>query len=222
MNEKDLEFLKKLATLKENGIIDSDELQKRKREYFEAKEEAIRQKEEEIRQRRERERQADDEMEARKERWGREAEEKKEKRRQFILKYKNKTITGMIIAVILLVFLIDASVMSARTTLTGMIIAVILLVFLIYKSVMSTRMTFDSEEEMRESLQGTWTCYDSGYDSDKEIIIDDDWGEITSDEYHYSFNVTWNPSKGTFESHRDKFIAKKNGTIKVSGDVYMR
>ena len=207
MDEKDLELLKKLATLKENGIIDNDELQKRKSEYFETKKEELRQKQ----VKEEKERKLIEEKKAQEEKRRKEEEElrirKRQTRKQFIIIHE-KLIINFIIK-------------YKRLIISGAAIVTILLILMIHALIVSSITVYSSEDEMQDALQGTWIY--SG-DIEKQVIIDEDELSITYNEYGrpYYKHITWNPSKGTFETYNNKFIVKNNGTIKEGGDVYCR
>lgn len=199
MDEKDLEFLKKLATLKENGAIDEGELIIRKSEYFKRKEEELKHKQVKVENERklleERRKQSEEKI-----RLVREREKiEEEKRKQFISRHRKIIISGIGLGIVLLFFLIHTLVISCRTT-------------------------YSSEDEMQDALQGTWTYSNPSGEVEQQIIIDEDEAAITYDEYEEPFfeHITWNPSKGTFVTNDNKFIVTNNGTIKEDGDAYIQ
>ena len=107
----------------------------------------------------------------------------------------------------------------------GLVAAVLVLVFIINAIVMGGRTTYSSESEMRESLQGRYTYYDEDGDAMRQVVISGDTMQYI---YKYSGHdplldseIEWNPSKGTFETF-EKWVVLSNGSLKNDGDVYKK
>lgn len=84
----------------------------------------------------------------------------------------------------------------------------------------SQRTTYNSEEEMKEALQGTYTYYEDG-DAKRQIVIDGDTCTIV---WKYSDSMEndikdWNPKNGTFSTF-ETYIVTNKGDIKDDGDLY--
>lgn len=105
------------------------------------------------------------------------------------------------------------------------IIGLIIVIALISNVVkMSKRQTYSSEKEMQEAMQGNWSHrneYDYGImwqlqiEGDKCTIVYD------SSEDTFEFDITWNPSKGTFDIGTTTYIVESGGqTIKENNYLY--
>lgn len=96
--------------------------------------------------------------------------------------------------------------------------AAILLTLLITNfCIMNSRRTFTSSENMRDALQGTWTC------SSLKLKIDGDKGtNISGGKEGGSEDIKWHPIRGYFKHAGQKFIVKKDGTLKQNGNEYKK
>lgn len=83
----------------------------------------------------------------------------------------------------------------------------------------SQRTTYASEDEMKEALQGTWTCYGTGYSAKYKVNIKDDtlikrFVKLGSDS-DLDFTIEeWNPKEGTFTISLGTYTVLSNGNIK--------
>ncbi len=93
---------------------------------------------------------------------------------------------------------------------------------------MSKREIYSSEEAMRNSMQGKWTHYsDYGFGRSAmwQWVIDGDKAyQIynSDDELDYGYDITWNPSKGTFQIGGKTIVVEKGSKSFIEGknEVY--
>lgn len=98
-------------------------------------------------------------------------------------------------------------------------IALILLICLITNfCIINSRRTFTSAENMSDALQGTWTC------SSLKLKIDGDKGTTLSSGSTSgdSEDIKWHPIRGYFKYAGQKFVVKKDGTLKQSSNEYKK
>lgn len=107
----------------------------------------------------------------------------------------------------------------------GIVCAVVLLVLGINSSVLSKREIYSSEDEMRNAMQGTWSYY--GYSDEVlwQIQIDGDTCAQVFDATDDAFEreITWKPSRGTFEVGSKTYVVNKGGrTLKEGSYEYLK
>lgn len=122
---------------------------------------------------------------------------------------------------------------------TSLLVGLILIVFIINASILSKRMTFSSKNDMLAFLQGTWTSYDSSGQVQGKLVFDDNtiivyhysirakmedntiksyWEYTDSDTYE---NARFSHLKGTFETYGGTYgtyTINSNGKIIQSGN----
>lgn len=106
----------------------------------------------------------------------------------------------------------------------GAIISVVVLPCIFF-SFENSNLKYDSTDEMRKHLQGTWTiCFEDGDSTDDQLIIDNDIGKhsIKNVGVKYSAEIVWHPSKGYFEWGSDKINVINENTLKRNGWIYIR
>lgn len=111
---------------------------------------------------------------------------------------------------------------SVRKKLIGIfagVIGIIIAIILVSNAVtMSKRQTYDSVEAMRTAMQGNWSHRSEfDYEIMWQLQIEGDKGTrvFDSSENTFEFDITWNPSKGTFEMGNDTFIVESGGQTLV-------
>ena len=105
----------------------------------------------------------------------------------------------------------------------GIVCAIALIVFIVNASIMSKRETYDSVDEMRSAMQGTWSH--DGYNSVLwQIQIEGDTctRKYEPDDEGYQGDITWNPSKGTFTVRGTTYIVQKGGRSLMEGNYDYR
>lgn len=102
----------------------------------------------------------------------------------------------------------------------GVVIGAILAVIIGYSMIMAGRMTFSSEEEMKATLQGTYTYYE-GYEAQKQIQIKGNKLRYIYKYINDNFwvDIDWEPEKGVIHTFED-IVVTNNGDLKVDGQVY--
>lgn len=108
-----------------------------------------------------------------------------------------------------------------------LVVAVIAAIPISYQIELSKRTVFDSEKEMKESVQGTYTHYsDITGDADIQIIIDGDkvtrsytWDNIKDLEIEIT---ELNPSEGEFSASGLDIVVTKDGDLLEGGDLYKK
>lgn len=124
----------------------------------------------------------------------------------------------------------------ARNKKIGIVIAVVcaiaMISFIIHSSVMSKRMIFDSESDMKQALQGTFTCYydkDSyrAYEARYKMNITEEsltyrWVNLGSDNDQEYEILEYYPDKGQFKVYVKGIITVlSNGDLKDDeGNIY--
>ena len=100
------------------------------------------------------------------------------------------------------------------------VIGAILAVIIGYSMIMAGRMTFSSEEEMKATLQGTYTYYE-GYEAQKQIQIKGNKLRYIYKYINDNFwvDIDWEPEKGVIHTFED-IVVTNNGDLKVDGQVY--
>ncbi len=123
---------------------------------------------------------------------------------------------------------INCKVNHNRTKAIIIILIVIIAIFLIglvmCLSQSKGKIQFDSEEEMRSSLQGAWTiCFNDGESTGDQLIIDGDLGKLDIDGVgiKYSQTIEWEPNKGILKWDDTIYIVDNN-TLKSSDRIYKR
>lgn len=109
-------------------------------------------------------------------------------------------------------------------------VIIITIICLISNSItMSKREIYSSEDAMRSAMQGKWTHYSEDYGLGRSAmwqwVIDGDKAyQIfnSDDELDYAYDITWNPSKGTFQIGGRTIVVEKGGRSFVEGknEVY--
>lgn len=104
----------------------------------------------------------------------------------------------------------------------GIISAIVVIVLISYANMMSKRQTYASVEKMREAMQGNWSHRSEfDYDIMWQLQIEGDKCKrvYDSSENVFEYDITWNPSKGTFEMGNDTFVVERGGQI-ITEDNY--
>lgn len=101
----------------------------------------------------------------------------------------------------------------------GSVCVAALVAFCVNLSVLSKRQIFRSEDDMRSVMQGNWSHY--GYNDEVlwQIQIDGDTCTQIYDSFDHSFEreITWHPSRGTFEVFGRKYVIHKGGNRLTEG-----
>ena len=104
------------------------------------------------------------------------------------------------------------------------IIGVIIVIIMISNAVtMSKRQIYNSVDEMRDAMQGNWSHRsDYNYDIMWQLQIEGDkcTRVYASSENTYEQDITWNPSKGTFEIGNDTYVVVSGGQTIEEDDKY--
>lgn len=103
----------------------------------------------------------------------------------------------------------------------AVIICIILIVPIQHGLKMGQRTTFDSEEEMKQAIQGTYTYYSESGSATRQLIISGDtctkiWKDIDTIEMEIT---EWNPKEGTFHV-LDDIIVTKDGDLIMGDELY--
>lgn len=96
----------------------------------------------------------------------------------------------------------------------GLVGGIVVIILISYANMMSKRQTYSSVEEMREAMQGNWSHRSEfDYDIMWQLQIEGDKCKrvYDSSENTYEYDITWNPSKGTFEMGHDTYIVESGG-----------
>lgn len=101
------------------------------------------------------------------------------------------------------------------------VVVCIILAFPIGNSItMSQRTTFNSEKEMKETLQGKYTYYVDGSAERQIEIKDNKFRYIYSNiESNFWVDIDWFPKEGKIHTFED-IIVTKEGNLKVDGELY--
>lgn len=96
-------------------------------------------------------------------------------------------------------------------------IAFIFLCLIINASILGGRVTYDSVEEMRDAMQGTWT-----HDGLWQIKINGDKGAqiFERDDFEYERDIEWHPKRGYFIFGGDKFVVKSSRRLQEGNYDY--
>lgn len=109
-------------------------------------------------------------------------------------------------------------------------VIIITIICLISNSItMSKREIYSSEDTMRSAMQGKWTHYSEDYGLGRSAmwqwVIDGDKAYHifnSDDELNYDYDITWNPSKGTFQIGGKTIVVEKGGRsfVEEKNEVY--
>ena len=108
---------------------------------------------------------------------------------------------------------------------TGVIIAIIFCCLIGHSITMSKRTTYESVEEMKEALEGTYTAYsDYNGEASKQIIIKNGqyryvYKSLETDEYY--IDIEFYPSKGKIHTFED-LIVTRNGDLDDGDTIFKR
>lgn len=110
----------------------------------------------------------------------------------------------------------------------GMALIFSMTVFVYVDDLLSYLTTYSSENEMREELQGTWTCFDEGLHPDK-IHIEDEilikrwvFSDIPPDDLEFQIEK-WYPKIGMFKVSGKIYMVLSNGKIRDDkGNLYTK
>lgn len=106
------------------------------------------------------------------------------------------------------------------------VIAVLFIVFIINAAVISDRSTFSSADEMKSAMQGTYTYYNDSGKAYKQIIIS---GDKVTYKYNLRGNINeiesdikeWNYRFGTFTTF-ETLVVTNNGNIEDDGCIFTK
>lgn len=96
----------------------------------------------------------------------------------------------------------------------GLLATAGVIALIINASILSSRITYESADEMIDSLEGTWLHYSSYSDSvlwTVEIDGDTLTQTYTSDGFSLDTDITYYPSQGYFKAFGNKYIVKDKG-----------
>ena len=105
----------------------------------------------------------------------------------------------------------------------GAVIAVILVCFIIHASIMAGRTTYSSEDEMISAVAGTYTHYE--VTTCERMYVTSDtvtlWFPNLGEDFANSFEIeSWNPSNGTISMNGDTIIVTNTGDLKYASWIY--
>lgn len=104
------------------------------------------------------------------------------------------------------------------------LILIIVFTYAVYRNQMSKMLTFDTVEEMQDTLEGVYTYYNVQGDPLKQLNISEDI--VTErfcdlENFDFSWNVeSWDPTKGTIQTDGFEIVFNTNGTFEYQGDIY--
>lgn len=106
----------------------------------------------------------------------------------------------------------------------GIIGFIIIFVMISNAVTMSKRQIYNSADEMRDAMQGNWS-HRSDYDNDimwqLQIEGDKSVRVYASSTDTFEYDITWNPSKGTFDIGNTTYVVEKGGrTIEEENGSY--
>lgn len=106
--------------------------------------------------------------------------------------------------------------------LSGIIGLVIIIILISNAVTMSKRQTYNSVEEMREAMQGNWSCR-SDYDIVWQLQIEGDkcTTVYAGIEDTFEDDVIWHPSEGTLKIGCDTYIVASGGRTMEGKDKYL-
>ena len=104
-------------------------------------------------------------------------------------------------------------------------VAIVIIFFIIHATILAGRLTFLTEADMRDAIEGTYTHYDAYDHADQQIKID---GNILTRSYKYGsdyeYDIEWDYKNGIIcssDTFIDEYIVLKNGDIKdTKGSVF--
>ncbi len=105
------------------------------------------------------------------------------------------------------------------------ILLVILFVVCVIFALRNNNLKYNSVDEMKANLQGTWTiCFKDGDSTGNKLIIDNNLGkmDIKNVGVKYSAEITWYPSKGIFEWSSDKINVINENMLESADWIYKR
>lgn len=107
----------------------------------------------------------------------------------------------------------------------GTVIAIIIAIFMGSAISISQRTTYNSEDEMKMAVAGTYTCYDDDGTTHYQLKVENDtvvkrWNYLGSNS-DVTLNISaWNPRKGSFEVSLGTIVVTSDGDLKLDGKLY--